>query len=317
MAHRRDGVRVRFRDRLAQLSARPGLIAALVISLAACVWPAAASAQSEKLVLVPPWSDDSLYRPRNGYWSEGEARWFVATRSELGPPYLKPYVSVGYGLPHWFWTGIDVNAILTPDMLQAYFGVRGASPLLDLAVGIRDTWAFSRPFLPLQASYSHDDVSDAPGAKARYWAWEAEGVAVLPLPYSALGADFIAVRTIDVPAEHALYDESYRVIVNHPLFFDLRAGAVARLLREGALKFGVVSEYLFDTGRSSTVRVGGAVILQLTDHLEASGTITVPVRSPDRLGLLLGSYAAAGIRYRTATGEKKPEPPWGGRMIPW
>jgi hypothetical protein len=220
-------------------------------------------------------------------------------------------------LPHWFWTGVDLNAIATTEMLQAYAGVRAASPLLDLAAGIRDTKSFSKPFLPLQARYTGDDVDDAPGTGARYWAWELEGVALLPLPYSALAADFIAVRTIDVPGGHALYDESYRVIVDHPLYFNLRAGAVARLLREGALKVGGVVEYLFDTGRGSTVRVGGAFILQLTDHLELSATATVPVRSPDRLGLILGSYGALGLRYRTATGEKNPQPPWGGRLIPW
>jgi hypothetical protein len=279
--------------------------------------PVLAHGQSDKLVLMPPWADESLERPNNGYWSEGLARWFIATRCELGPPYVKPYVSFGYGMPHWFWTGVDVNAIATMDMVQAYFGVRAASPLLDLAVGIRDTYSFARPFLPLQERYDHDDVNDAPGSQARYWAWEAEGVALLPLPYSGIGADFIAVRTIDVPAEHALYDESYRVVVDQPLFFDLRVGAVARVLREGALKFGAVGEYLFDTGRGSTLRLGGAIMIQLTDHLEANATVTVPVRSPDRLGLVLGSYAAAGLRYRTATGEKNPEPPWGGHVIPW
>jgi hypothetical protein len=45
--------------------------------------------------------------------------------------------------------------------------------------------------------------------------------------------------------------------------------------------------------------------------------MTLPVHSPDRLGLVMGTYAAAGLRYRTATGEKRPAPPWGGRIIPW
>jgi len=256
-------------------------------------------------------------RPENGYWSEGKPRWFVATRNELGPPYIKPYVSFGYGMPHWIWTGVDVNAIVTMDMAQAYVGVRGATPILDLAFGLRDTWSYTKPLLTPADSYSADDVDDAPGASARYWAWEAEAVAIIPLPHAAVAADFIAIRTLDVPADRAIYDESYRVIIDDPLFFNLRAGAVARLLREDAMKVGPVVEYLWGTGRGTTVRLGGAFIIQLTDHVEASATLTMPVHSPDRLGIVMGTYAAAGLRYRTATGEKKPESPWGGRFIPW
>src|SRR5688572_30404106 len=62
-------------------------------------------------------------RPENGYWSVGEPRFFLSTRTELGLPYTKPYFSAGYGMPHWIWTGIDVNAILTTDCLQVYGGV--------------------------------------------------------------------------------------------------------------------------------------------------------------------------------------------------
>lgn len=298
-------------------SLRRALIASLLLAVWTCARPAPSAAQGEKLILMPPWSNDDLHRPRNGYWSEGRPRLFVATRNELGPTYVKPYISFGYGLPHWFWTGVDLNAILTTEMAQAYAGLRAASPLLDLAAGIRDTKSFGKPFLPLQARYTGGDVDDAPGPGSRYWAWELEGVAVLPLPYSAIGADFVAVRTIDVPGDRALYDESYRVIVDQRWFFDLRAGAFARFLREDSLKLGAVGEYLFDTGRGTTIRVGGGFILQLTDHVELSATLTLPVRSPDRLGLILGSYAALGLRYRTASGERNPQPPWGGRLIPW
>jgi hypothetical protein len=285
----------------------------LLLLIAVGTFPALAIAQQDMGVDV----EGANERPENGYWSEGKPRWFLAQRTELGPPYIKPYVSAGYGLPHWIWTGVDVNAIATLDMVQLYAGLRAASPVLDLAFGLRDTWSFDKPLLVPADRFTGADVRDASGASLRYLAWEAEAVAVVPLPHFAVAADFIAVRTLDVPADRAIYDESYRVIVDDPLFFDLRAGAVVRLLREQALKVGPVVEYLFGTGRGTSVRLGGAVILQLTDHLEASATVTVPVRSPDQLGLVLGSYAAAGVRYRTATGEKHPTPPWGGRIIPW
>jgi hypothetical protein len=256
-------------------------------------------------------------RPANGYWSIGEPRWFVSTKSELGAPYIKPYFSAGYGLPHWFWTGVDVNSITTLEFFQGYAGVRAASPIFDLAFGARDTWSFGKPFLAPAASFSRASVLDAPGAKARYWAWEAEAVAIAPLPYSALVADFIIVKTLDVPRDRYVFDESYRAVVKDTLFYILRVAAVVRFLNEQSLKVGLLSEYVFGTGRGeAVVRLGPAGSLQLTDHIEINATLTLAVPGPDRLGLVLGAYGVAGIRYRWATGERQPKLPWSGTVIP-
>ena len=256
-------------------------------------------------------------RPENGYWSVGRPRLFLAMRSELGTPYAKPYVSAGYGMPHWIWTGIDVNAIATFEFVQAYAGVRAATPILDLAFGMRDTASYGKPFLAPADSFNHAAVVDAPGANARYWAWEAEAVAVAPLPHAAVVADFIMVRTLDVPKGDYVYDESYRAVVKNPLFYVLRAAAVARFLNEDSFKLGVLSEFVFGTGRDKpVVRLGPAAALQLTDHLEINAALTLVVSSPDSLGLALGTYGVAGVRYRWATGERDPKLPWRGDIIP-
>lgn len=262
--------------------------------------------------------DATAARPENGYWSEGEPRFFVAARPELGTPYAKPYVSAGYGLPHWIWVGVDVNAIITLEMAQAYAGVRAATPILDLAFGVRDTWSFEKRFIWPASHFTIEDVMHGPSDVARYWAWEAEAVAVAPLPHSALVADFIAVRTLDVPRDRFVYDESYRVVVAKPLFLTMRLAAVARFLEEDSLRIGVLTEHVFETGRERpTWRVGPIASLQLTDHLEAMAGVTFAVSSPDDLGLSLGTYGIAGVRWRWASGERDPEPPWGGDFIPW
>jgi len=43
-------------------------------------------------------------------------------------------------------------------------------------------------------------------------------VAIAPLPYSALVANFVVVRTLDVPTDLYVFDESYRAVVKDPLF---------------------------------------------------------------------------------------------------
>jgi hypothetical protein len=255
-------------------------------------------------------------RPEYGYWSVGKPRWFLSTKSDLGL-YAKPYFSAGYGMPHWIWAGIDVNAITTTEVGQVYAGVRAASPVFDVAFGFRNTYSYGKPFLAPRASFSSDQVSDAPGPNARYWAWEAEAVGFVPLPYSAIMLDCIAVGVLDAPRDRYLYEESYRLVIGDPNYMVLRAATVARVLREDALKVGLLYEWLVGTGRDQNVfRMGPAVALQLTDHLEAVGTLSVALHSPDALGIVLGSYGLAGLRYRWATGERAPELPWRGAMIP-
>jgi hypothetical protein len=89
-------------------------------------------------------------------------------------------------------------------------------------------------------------------------------------------------------------------------------------MREDALKVGVLSEFLVGTGRGKSVtRIGPLVALQLTDHLEAFGLVTFAVSSPDQLGLTLGAYGMASVRYRWASGERAPKLPWAEPLIPF
>ena len=125
------------------------------------------------------------------------------------------------------------------------------------------------------------------------------------------------VRTLDVPDGQYVYDESYRAVVGKPFFAVLRTAVVARMLREGALKVGPLVEYVFSTGRErEVIRVGPAASFQITDHLEAHAVLTFAVSSPDSLGLTLGAYGVLGLRYRWATGERRPKLPWQGEIVP-
>lgn len=256
-------------------------------------------------------------RPELGYWSVGKERWFLSTKSDLGL-YAKPYFSAGYGMPHWIWAGLDVNGIVTNEVAQFYAGVRGATPVFDVAFGVRDTYSWSKPFLTPRATFTPDDVKNEPGSNARYWAWELELIGIVPLPYSAIMLNFIAVSTLDVPKDKFVYEESYRLILGDTSYQILRAATVARFLNEDALKAGLLYELLINTGRDKNVfRMGPAFAFQLTDHLEAVGTLSVALHSPDSLGLVLGSYGLAGLRYRWATGERDPKWPWQGQLIPF
>jgi hypothetical protein len=281
----------------------------------ALVW--AATPVCAQLIPDPAHARDPDFRPQNGYWSAGEPRLFVSTKSELGVPYVKPYFSAGFGWPHWIWTGVDVNAIVTTEVVEVYSGLRLASPVLDLAFGIRDNWSTNKPFLVPRESFRRDQVVYAPGPAARYVALEGEAVGVLPLPHAALAVDFVMVDVLNMPEDRYLYEESYRLITKNSLFFVARGLALVRTLAENSLVFGVMAELGFNTGRDSAVlRVGPVVMAQLTDHLSLNMGFTLKAVSPDHLGLTLGAYGVAGFRYTWATGERAPKFPWQGDIIP-
>jgi hypothetical protein len=214
--------------------------AALIFLLAGACAASRAHADDAHLIGLHNDAEITPPRPGNGYWSDAAPRFFLSTRSELGIPYLKPYFSAGYGTPHWIWVGVDLNAIATPEFLQSYFGVRAATPIVDLAFGARDTSSFSKTFLTPAAVLTRSDVLNTPGKAARYWAWEAEAVVTAPLPHSALAADFIAVRTLDVPAGRYVYDESYRAVVKEPLVLRTTHGRGRALGQRKHAKAGAI-----------------------------------------------------------------------------
>lgn len=319
--HRKE-IRVTFRDSASPHAAGPAsssrwgrwaVVSALVLLqahwLAPLVW---AQAAPDQVARAP-----AAQRPENGYWSVGTPRWFVSTRSEAGLVYAKPYFSAGYGLPHWIWGGVDVNAITTLEMGQVTGGLRAATPVLDLSLQLRDTWSYAKPFLEPADDFSRQDVLDAPGENARYSAFEGELTAIAPLPHFALVGSLIMVRLFEVPKGRYVYEENYRLVVKDSSFFVLRLTPVVRLLREKALNVGVITEYAFSTGRDGAVfRMGPVAALQLTDHLQILAGFSLAVASPDQLGLTLGAYGIAGFRYNWATGEKNPKLPWEGYVIP-
>jgi hypothetical protein len=67
------------------------------------------------------------------------------------------------------------------------------------------------------------------------------------------------------------------------------------------VKLGAMVEYLVTPGRPKNVtRVGPVLVVSATQHIEVLFTTTVPVSSPDRLGIYEGSYGFLGLRLRWA-----------------
>jgi hypothetical protein len=145
---------------------------------------------------------------------------------------------------------------------------------------------------------------------ARYLAWELELSGLVPLfgGYAIWILDLD--KTVDVPSGLAVYEESNRVVIDHPLLLATRWGYVYPFGKNGMFKLGAALDAIWMKGRPSGVwRVGPLGLVALTDHLDLLGLATVSVSTPDDLGFILGTWAVLGLRYKWATGERSPHFP--------
>jgi hypothetical protein len=247
--------------------------------------------------------------PRRSRWEQGRDRAFVAGRFDLGIVFARPAIMVGYGEPHWKWFGADAYVLTTNSFVATYAGTRASLPFADLTIGVRDTYAYYRSFLPRKAAYTQADVESPNGARSRYLAIDTELTLVGPIPtgYAYLGV--LSTRLLDTPRDKDVFDESLRVVMKNRFALGLRLGYLAALGKDSWVKAGILGEHVIMPERGHASRVGPIATLTLTEHTELVFVLTVVVDSPDSLGLVHGSYGFLGLRYRWATGDEKSQFP--------
>ncbi len=246
-----------------------------------------------------------LGQSRFAYWNQGRARPFGAARMEAGL-YLKPQIAVGYGEPYWINTTAETYGISTTSFGAGYGGIRGTLPFLELRVGARYTYSYYRSFLPPKEHYVSEDVSKPSGPLARYLSVEAELFGTFPLLGGYAFPVFTVYHIAGTPEGAYLFDESLRGVLKPPWIAGVRLGYVKSFGSDEFFKAGVLTEVVLLPGRSaSVVRVGPAALVTLTDHLDAQGTITFVVQSPDSLGIWNGPFGVLGFVYRWATGDAR------------
>jgi hypothetical protein len=234
-------------------------------------------------------------------WKSEERRPFVATTVDAGLPYAQPSLFVGWGQPHWQWAGIEARAGTTATFAHAFVGLRAALPFLDASFGVRETQSFRWPLLAQRDAYDAD-AHEGEGNGARYRAIDLELSGVLPFPGGFLLWDALVVRTLSVPPERDVYEESLRAIVRPPVAAVGRLGYAARV---GRVSFGPLAEVVALPQRAGPVVRGGVLAsVQCSAHLEAVFALTLPITSPDALAVVDASSGLLGVRWRWASAER-------------
>jgi hypothetical protein len=296
-------------------SRRPGsLLAALALASASAAWPRAAVAQvgdaPDSQSNQPDTSSGVDLAGKLPYWGAGDTRAFSAATFEAGIIYYRTTVAVGYGKPHWSWIGAEGYSVISPDGGSFYGGVRGALPQFEVRAGARSTFTTNEYVLPPQETYTRIDADYENTVRSRYVALEAEMSGSISVPRGSVFGVAAFYSIFNAPEPYYLYEEATRVIMARPYLVRMRAGYVFQPTWEGTLKVGMSGEVIVDPGRGvSHVRLGPAFTVALTHHLDATGTLSVVVASPDSLGLLGADLGSFALRYKWATGDKWPEFP--------
>jgi hypothetical protein len=237
-------------------------------------------------------------------WTQPPARLFLSTEIDVGVSYGRPRVSVGYGRPHRFWAGLDLNPILTQNALGAYSGLRFASPIVDLRVGGRYFYGLYRSYLPIQESYTREDIDFQGGAHSEYWEVEAELNLNVPVGPGSIVSESALTRLWGVPDDRYVYEETHHVVATPPYIWRQRIGYVVPFLRGGELRIGAIAEVVGIPERDDARvwRAGLVVRFKLFDDLELRANLVPVVASPDNLGIAGGDFGEFGVRWRWATG---------------
>jgi hypothetical protein len=271
------------------------------------VWPVASRQASLCLVfglsLAAPARAQQAAEPQKKYsaWQSEEYTPFIASASDLGIVYFRPHLTAGWGAPFWQFVGVDAYAISTNSFAAGYVGWRASLPWLDVQWGYRRTYAYNRQFLTPRDKYDDGDL-DLPedGERSSYEVIELEITPAVPLFGGAAFAE-IHPMWIFAPRDRHVYEEVLRAVADSYFAMRTRLGYVYSFGTDGNIKVGGMVEYVVLPQRPGNVtRVGPVALISVSKSLEILGTTTIPISSPDDLGIYQGSYGLLGIRYRFA-----------------
>jgi hypothetical protein len=276
---------------------------------------APASARAQDFSDTPPAQDDSALlsgiEQRRAYWyGSGPVRPFLAAALNVGIVYYRPKLQIGYGRPHYAWFGAEGGAGVGLAGGRFYASLRAQYPYIDARVGARYEFSFEQRFLLPQDAYTREDTESAKLGKLRYVSGEAEVAGSCPFPGGSLVGLVGGYYLTAGPEDAFIFEEALKQIVEPPWVWRARLGYLAHIGWLGSMKIGPAAELIHVPLREAiTVRVGPAISVALTHHLEASGTLMIVAASRDDLGLAGADLGQLSLSYKWATGDRFAEFP--------
>lgn len=235
-------------------------------------------------------------------WKRNAVQPFVGANVDVGFAYARPTLQVGWGRPHYQWTGAEGMAQASQGFGAVYLGWRAAFPWLEVRAGARFVRPFFHPVQDAKDSYDVRDLETDRGSPSTYTLYELEALPELRAgPGFVVGA-FTAVAMRGTPEGKVVFEESLRVMATPPMILRGRLGYMFDAKPLGRARLGAAVEVLGVPGReTAVVRAGVLAMWRLHEQVDVLATLLPVVASPDDLGLTGADFSQLGIRYRWAT----------------
>jgi hypothetical protein len=279
----------------------PALVAATLVS---------GGAIAQGIADLPPGNQatspltEGIEQARPFWRGSGPTRPFMAATIDAGVVYLLPRAHFGYGKPHFRWFGAEIGSGISLGSMRSYAGIRGSMPGLDVRVGARYEHPVSQRYLPEQEAFDREELDQVGFSRGVYLAGEAEVTTSIAVPSGSIIGVVTGMYMSSVPDDVYVFEQAMRVVVDPPWMWRLRLGYLYHLGWQGTMKLGVAGEVIHLVERQSfTARLGPAISVALTHHLEAVAAVMIVAHSPDSLGLSGADLGQLGLRYRWATGD--------------
>ena len=283
----------------------------LIVVLLLLATPAQAQDAADLPASTPSGGATVGVEQRQPYWKgSGKNRWFGAANFDAGVVNFRPMFALGYGKPHYRWTGLELGGNVSLSGIRYYSGISGVLPGISLRVGASYQNATQQHYLQPQDTYKREELETELTGKQTYVSGEAELTASWPMPGGSMLAVLSGYAIGEVPDPFYIFEQSLKLVVAPPWLWRGRLGYLFHIGWAGSMKFGAAAEVLHVPNREAIiVRAGPIVSVALTHHLEVSGAAMIVAASPDNLGIVGADLGQLGIRYRWATGDRWAEFP--------
>ncbi len=245
--------------------------------------------------------DNPIGSPPGSRWRVGKERWFVSSRVDGGFFFLRPRVSLGYGKPHYSWTGIDLVPIVSTSAIGGYGGFRLERDFFSLRTGALYQYSYNRSYLPEQASYDRRDIDLLDGPRASYLLGDSELEFYLPIGVFRFRSETQAIYAGLMPDDRRLYLDTMWVVIGPGLTFRQRIG-FEYFFEFADIGLTPLAEIVWLEERSETVvRAGFQARWLLSDEFQLRTSALPVFLSPDTLGRASGDVLEIALRWAWAT----------------
>ena len=248
----------------------------------------------------------AVEHPRSSFlfrWDTQVPRFHLSGRIDVGFLFVRPRVSVGYGLPHRLWWGADLVPILSGGQWGVYAGIRYQGRRAGFRTGALYSSSFVSGYLVPQSNYDARDLSLRGQPRAKFFASDSELSVALPLGPVELFSETQPLLLVGPRSSEYVFAETMGAIVAPPFALRQQLGLLFGSAPQLGISWGPAVEAVYVPARSDPMilRVGLTLRMRLYQDVLLHTNLLPAVVSPDNLGRAASPWLTVNVRFLWAT----------------